>query len=351
MALTRSIIARLIRDTIRPASHWKLLLILIALLLGSGVESSHATSGMAVDRLAVERMAAERALMQGQIDEAVTRAHRIAGANPNDGAAYLLLCRSFYAEEHVDKAIDACVKSAQMLPRGSEAEDWLGRAYGMKAERAGPISGLTLALKVKAAFETAAALDPRNGAAANDLSEFYIDAPSIIGGGLDRAGALADHVEPLLPQQAHRMRALAAEKRKDYGTAEREFKAAVEVANQPDAWADLGMFYWQRGEPDKAVDALKQCLALDRTKDASIVDAASLLNQMHREPELAEQALQEYLEGNAKSDAAPAIKVYVMLGKQQAGEGDKAEAKIEFDKALAMASSYAPARQALQELK
>jgi tetratricopeptide (TPR) repeat protein len=348
MALTRSIIARLIRKTIRPASYLKLLL--IALLLGSGAESLHATSGTAVDRLAAERMAAEQALMQGQIDEAVLRAQRIAATNPNDGAAYLLLCRSFYAEAHADEAIDACARAVQILPRNSEAEDWLGRVYGMKAERAGPISGLTLALKVKAAFETAVALDPRNGAAANDLSEFYIDAPSIIGGGLDRAEALADHVEPQLPQQAHRMRALAAEKRKDHGAAEREFKAAVEVANRPDAWADLGMFYRQRGELDKAVDALKQCLSLDRTKDASIVDAASLLNQMHREPELAEQALQEYLEGNAKTDAAPAIKVYVMLGKQLAGEGDKAEAKIEFDKALAMASGYAPARQALQKL-
>jgi tetratricopeptide (TPR) repeat protein len=348
MVLTTPTIARLIRDTIRPASHWKLLL--IALLLGPGVESLYATSGMAVDRLAAERMAAERALMQGQIDEAVLRAQRIAATNPNDGAAYLLLCRSFYAEAHVDEAINSCARAVQILPRNSEAEDWLGRAYGMKAERAGPISGLTLALKVKTAFETAVALDPRNGAAANDLSEFYIDAPSIIGGGLDRAAALADHVVPQLPQQAHRMRALAAEKRKDYGTAEREFKAAVEVANRPDAWADLGMFYRQRGEFDKAVDALKQCLALDRAKDASVVDAASLLNEMHWEPQLAEQALRAYLEGNAKSDAAPAIKVYVMLGKQLASEGDKAGAKIEFDKALAMASGYAPARQALQKL-
>jgi tetratricopeptide (TPR) repeat protein len=348
MALTRSIIARLLRKTIRPASYLELLL--IALLLGSGMESLHATSGTAVDRLAAERMAAEQALMQGQIDEAVIRAQRITAANPNDGAAYLLLCRSFYAEAHADEAIDSCARAVQILPRNSETEDWLGRAYGMKAERAGPISGLTLALKVKTAFETAVALDPRNGAAANDLSEFYIDAPSIIGGGLDRAAALADHVETQLPQQAHRMRALAAEKRKDYGAAEREFKAAVEVANQPDAWADLGMFYRQRGELDKAVDALKQCLALDHARDASIVDAASLLNEMHREPELAEQALQAYLEGNAKSDAAPAIKVYVMLGKQLAGEGDKAEAKIEYGHALALAASYAPAKQALQEL-
>ena len=37
----------------------------------------------------------------------------------------------------------------EALPHSSEAQDWLGRALGMKAERAGPISGLSLALKVK----------------------------------------------------------------------------------------------------------------------------------------------------------------------------------------------------------
>jgi hypothetical protein len=86
------------------------------------------------------------------------------------------------------------------------------------------------------------------------------------------------------------------------------------------------------------------------SKDASLVDAASLLNRMHREPELAEQALRDYLESRVKSDAAPAIKVHVMLGKLLATEGDKADAKIEFEMALQMASGYAPAKQALQEL-
>jgi tetratricopeptide (TPR) repeat protein len=320
---------------------------LMTLLLGSGAGSLRAMDGMAADRLVTERAAAERALMQGQIDEAVARFQRIAAANPKDGQTDLLLCRSFYAEEHPDEAIDACGRAVQTLPRSSEAQDWLGRAYGMKAEHAGPIAGLSLALKVKAAFEAAVALDPRNGAAANDLSEFYIDAPAMIGGGLDKTAALADHVAAQLPQQAHRMRALAAEKRKDYGTAEREFRAAVEVANRPDAWADLGAFYRRRGQYDKSVNVLKQCLAVDQARDASLVDAASLLDRMHRETGLAEQALRNYLESDAKSDAAPVIKVHVMLGKLLADAGDKAGAKIEFDKALQMASGYAPAKQAL----
>ena len=244
----------------------------------------------------------------------------------------------------------ACTKATQALPHSSEAQDWLGRALGMKAERAGPIAGLSLALKVRAAFESAVALDPENGDAINDLGEFYIDAPMIIGGGLDKSTALANQALAQRPQPAHRILAMTAEKRKDYGTAEREFRAAVAVANRADAWNDLGAFYRRRGEYDKAVEALKQGLAVNRAKDASLVDAASLLDRMHREPELAEKALRDYLESGVKSDDAPAIKVHVMLGKQLESRGDKAGAKIEFETALQMASDYAPAKQALQEL-
>jgi len=338
MSVTRSIIERPVRETSRRAL-W-LGMMLVALLVGGGATNLHAVSLVAADRSATERAAAERALMQSQIDEAVARAQRLAAADPKDGQAYLLLCRSFYAEAHAEEAIDAC----------TEAQDWLGRALGMKAERAGPISGLTLALKVREAFETAVALDPGNGDAINDLGEFYIAAPMVIGGGLDKSTALANQAMARRPQAAHRILAMTSEKRKDYGTAEREFRAAVAVANGADAWNDLGAFYRRRGEYDKAVDALKQGLAVNRAKDAGLVDAASLLDRMHREPALTQKALRDYLASGVKSDGAPAIKVHVMLGKLLESEGDKAGAKIEFEMALQMASGYAPAKQALQEL-
>jgi Tfp pilus assembly protein PilF len=172
----------------------------------------------------------------------------------------------------------------------------------------------------------------------------------IIGGGLDKSTALATRALAQQPQPAHRILAMTAERRKDYGTAEREFRAAVAVANRADAWNDLGAFYRRRGQYDKAVEALKQGLTVNRAKDASLVDSASLLDRMQREPELAEKALRDYLESGVKSDDAPAIKVHVMLGKQLESRGDKAGAKIEFETALQMASSYAPAKQALQQL-
>ncbi len=293
---------------------------------------------------------AEQALLFGNLDEALARTRQILAANPGDGEADLLMCRSLYAEEQANAAIHACEAAVRLMPRSSAAEDWLGRAYGMAAKAAGPISGLSLALKVKAAFAAAVQLDPEDGPAVNDLSEFYIDAPAFLGGGLDKATALAERVQSSLPQQADRIRALAAEKQKDYATAQNAFQAAAAVANQPAAWVDLGAFYRRRGQYDKAVETLNQTLALDHKRDASLVDVASLLGRMHREPEVVWSALQDYLLGGDRSDAAPAVKVYVMLGEILASRGDRTGAKIEFEKALSMARGYAPAQRALQQL-
>ena len=46
--------------------------------------------------------------------------------------------------------------------------------------------------KVRTEFERAVELDPKNSEARADLAEFYIEAPSIVGGGKDKARAQAE---------------------------------------------------------------------------------------------------------------------------------------------------------------
>jgi len=293
---------------------------------------------------------AQSALMQGRVDEAVAMLQGIVGKDPKDASAHLLLCRAYYSEKMADPAVAECETALQGLGSNSEAQDWMGRAYGLKADSSGPIAGYKLAKHVLAAFEMAVSLDGKNAAAANDLSEYYVNAPSFVGGGLDNATALADKVQTTLPQAAHRMRAMIAEERKDYETAEREFSAAVGVAGRADAWVDLGQFYAKRKELDKAVESLHKALAADPTRDASVVDVASLLIEIHREPELAEKTLREYLDRGVKSDDAPVVRVLVELAKVREAAGDKVGAKTQLEKALALARDYEPAKRALKGL-
>ncbi len=345
-AHTASSSPRAAQESRRPAS----MSIARHLLLASTLGLACVAHAAVRDHAAAPLNVASQALMQGRIDEAIASLQHIVSSHPDDGPAYLLLCRSFYAEEHQDEAISTCENAVRTLPRSSDAFDWMGRAYGMKASHAGPLAGFGLARKVRSAFETAVQLDPNNAPAVNDLSEFYINAPGIVGGGQDKAVDLANRTQATLPQVAHRIRALLADKHKDYDEAERQFKAAVDDAHHPDAWVDLGAFYMRRNQPDQSVAALRQCIAADHAKDASLVDVASILNSRHLEPQLAQRCLEDYLRGPSRSDAAPVIKVHVMLAKLLAAAGDKPAAKIEVDKALALASGYAPARQALREL-
>lgn len=294
---------------------------------------------------------ASEALLTGHADTAVAQLKQVLSIEPSNGQAHLLLCRAYYAQSMAAAAASECTAALRTIGNDSSAQDWAGRAYGMQADGAGPIAGLRLALKVRNAFEAAVRLNPLNGDAVNDLSEYYIDAPSIVGGGFDKAAVLAGRSAPQLPQNAHRMRALSAERQKDYVTAEREFRAATAVANKPNAWADLGAFYSRRSQDDEAVEALRHAIAVDHAHDATLVDAATTLHEMNRDPGLAQHALRQYLASDAESDAAPAFRAHLLLAKVLRDQGNNADAKIEVEHSLELASTYAPARRELAALE
>ena len=291
---------------------------------------------------------ANNLLQQGRVNEALASLHDVLAAEPHDAQAHLILCRVYYAQDLADKAINECELAAANAPSSSDTQMWLGRAYGFKASHANPIAALNLAIKVRTAFERAVQLDPQNIQAMSDLGQFYIAAPSLIGGGLDKAQALAGRMQPHFPAQAHRLLALIAEKKKDLPTAENEFVNAVAVGKTPEAYVDLGFFYQRHNQPDKMLNALQTAISIDHRKGPAIVDAASILTDAHLSPDLAENLLRTYLSSSAKTDDAPAFKVHVQLGDLLAHHGDPAGAHREYAAALALAPNYAPARKALQ---
>ncbi|MEO6924410.1 MAG: hypothetical protein ABI142_11340 [Bryocella sp.] len=291
----------------------------------------------------------ERMVMRGEADRAIATLRSHVRTNPRDGQAQLLLCRAYYSVELANQAVSACEAALVTLSEDSAAQDWMGRAYGIKADGAGPIAGYRLAGKVKAAFEKAVELDPHNADAVNDVGEYYVSAPAIVGGGTDKAFALADRVARTLPETAHRLRGLAAEKRSDYGTAEREFRDAV-AGGQPKAWIDLGLYYVRRGQTPQAVNAVRRAAEVDTRRSPSVVDAASILLKMNVEVPLARRLLEEYLNSSAMSDGAPAFKALTLLGKALQLDGDRNGARLQYEKALELARDYAPAKKALGKL-
>jgi tetratricopeptide (TPR) repeat protein len=287
-------------------------------------------------------------LQQGRVDDAAVSLHPILAAEPADSRSHQLLCRIYYAQDMIDTAIHECELAVSNKPDDSNNQMWLGRAYGIKASRANPLTALSLAKKAHNSFERAVQLDPGNIRAISDLGEYYVAAPAVVGGGFDKAQALAATVMPRFPAQAHRILALLDEKKKDDAAAESEFKAAVAADSTPDTYNDLGQFYQRHNQSIKMLEALHTAIVLDHRKDAALVDSASILTAAHGSRDLAEKLLRDYLASAAKSDDAPAFKVHVQLGKLLAQSGDLAGAHREYLAALSLASNYAPARKAMQ---
>jgi tetratricopeptide (TPR) repeat protein len=297
----------------------------------------------AADRVPAADTPSYHALQEGRVDDAQTLLNATLAQNPGDAMAHQLLCRVFYAQDAADPAIHQCELAVSMDPSGLQASEhqlWLGRAYGMKARHAGPLTGFSLARRVRSCFERAVQLNPANVAALSDLGEYYVAAPSIVGGGINKAQALAARMMPQFPTAAHRLLGLIAQSNQDLGAAESEFRQAVAAQKTPEAWIDLAHFYQTRNRPDDALAAIKSALAADRTHGPVLVDAASILTAAHRAPDLAERCLRTYLASPARSDAAPAFKVHLQLSRLLAARGDTAEASKEVASAAALAPTF-----------
>src|ERR1700758_5653301 len=132
---------------------------------------------------------AKELLASGPVDEAVQTLERETSRDPANAESYNLLCRAYFMMDEWDRGISACEHAIKLDPGKGSYHLWLGRIYGEKADRAGFFSAAGLAKKVRNSFERAVQLDPGNWEARVDLAEFYFEAPSIVGGGQDKARA------------------------------------------------------------------------------------------------------------------------------------------------------------------
>lgn len=283
----------------------------------------------------------QRLLNFGRADEALAGLNTTLAQNDNDALAHNFRCRVFYQEEQWDQAVADCEAAVRLEPSNSNFHLWLGRAYGQKAARVSLVTAYKLARRVPSEFETAVQLDPHNADALADLGEFDVSAPPIVGGGLSRAEAVVQQLQAVSPAAALNLQARIAESKRDYGSAESSFKAAIARSSDPaNAWMDLAAFYRRRGRIDDMTSAAHTGVSLDRAHGPALVDGASNLAQAGRDPQTAILWLQQYLSSYAQSESAPAFAVRAQLAKLLASRGDSQAAQEQLAAAHALASAY-----------
>src|SRR5271163_2055741 len=147
-----------------------------------------------------------------------------------DAATYNLSGKDHFMLEDYKKAVELFEKAVALAPSNSEYMLWLGRSYGRRAESANWFTAGSQASKARQCFEKSVALDPRNNEALNDLFDYYLNAPGFLGGGVDKAEAIANRIEKERPAEAQFERAQLAEKRKQFAAAEQHLRRAMQLA-------------------------------------------------------------------------------------------------------------------------
>jgi tetratricopeptide (TPR) repeat protein len=290
---------------------------------------------------------ARQLLNAGKIDEAEARLQQDS-ATKNDPEANNLLCRVYYSVGQWDAAIKHCERAVQLQPSNARYHLWLGRAYGLKAERSSWFTALRLAGKTRDHFEKAVALDAADSQARSDLAEFYIDAPGIIGGGKDKARKLMSEIENKDPVTAHWILARIAEEEKHFDEAESEYKKEVNSGgDRSQPWLDLAAFYRNRERYDEMESAIQQGLNAKTKHGQLYFEAADNLQRAGRNFPLAIELINKYLKAGSVEDA-PAFRAHYVLGLIYQQSGDFASALHEYQTSVSMARNFKEAKDALE---
>jgi tetratricopeptide (TPR) repeat protein len=292
-----------------------------------------------------------RAQLETNDKAGTINAESYAKANPNSAEAMILLARARVQADMNEKAIAAAEKAVALAPKSSEAYFWLGNAYGSRIGEVGMMSKMSMAPKLRDAFEKTVQLDPANTSARNSLIEFYLQAPSMMGGGKDKAVAQATQIAKYDVARGHlaRARILLHEKKNPEALKAYEAAYAAKPADK-DIRMAVGIGYQQA---ERWPDAFKHFKAwLVQEPNAGLV-----LYQLGRTSALSGLQLDEGIDALKRYLLMPHAKnepknenAYHRLGQVYVKAGKKAEAKAAFQAALKLKPDMKEVEEALAKL-
>jgi tetratricopeptide (TPR) repeat protein len=289
----------------------------------------------------------------GHYQQAANLLRGATGQNPNDAALHNWLARCEFELHEFDRAVVSAERSVELEPANSEYHLWLGRAYGRKAEEAGLFSKFSLAKKSRREFEEAVRLNPSNFPAQDDLIEFYLRAPGIVGGGEEKVLQQIEVLTKVDPVEGHLARARYWLDKKKTDAADAEVRAAVD--SQPTgihAFIDAGEYYERRKDGEGLQRIVEGGMRVEPAEPHLLYfqGVAALLAGNRNEK--AEQSLKRYLETvPPRSDRPPHCTAREWLGQLYERENRIADAITVYRAAVAQDPHCKKAHDALRRLQ
>jgi len=235
---------------------------------------------------------------------------------PKNAPELQLIGQDYFMLAEYKRSTDALEKAAALDRDNPQILGWLGRAYGRRAETAGPFTAPGYASKARQMFERAVALDPSNKEATGDLLDFYLDAPGFLGGGMQKAEALAQLIARTDPAEGHYAQAVIDEKRKEYAAAEEQLRRAAEIApRQVSRVVALAKYLAKRGRIDESEAMFDRAARMAPNDPRILFERASAYVENRRNLDQARDLLERYIRSPLTPDDPPREQAEALLKK------------------------------------
>jgi tetratricopeptide (TPR) repeat protein len=288
---------------------------------------------------------------KGEYRKAVGLLSELSRSSPEESNVRLWLGKSYLKARDWDDAVQQLEKASQIQPSNALYRLWLGRACGARAAHSIFFTALRWARRVIKEFETAAKLAPSDLNIRFDMLDFYLNAPSMVGGGSEKASAEMQAIEKLDPRKGATARAMVFQKNKKYDQAKKELvQATIDYPNYADAYKDLADFLLDRKDYEEAFQNARKALALADSRHARLIAASSQV-RLRIDLEGAEKTLRELAAGPLGDDDPSFEEVYFWLGECCSAKGEKDKAREAYLLALAFNPEYDQAKQNAAQLR
>lgn len=293
-----------------------------------------------------------RLYREGRFPEARAALTPAATARPANEIAVFHLGRIALARDEAREAQRWFEAAVALDDRKSMYHLWLGRAYGVQAQRAGKLSQMSLARKTRAEFQRAVELDPGNLDARQHLISYYLQAPGFLGGSVEKAREQAAKIRTIDPLRGALAYAAIANDQKDPAGAEREYRSAVAAFPESlSARQALGVFFARSARYDEAFAAFDSILALAPGDPAALFQIGRTGSLSGQNLDRAEQALKQFLEAPPRENGPRPAAAHWRLGIVYEKQGRNDLAGEEYRAALGLDPEFAEAKKSLAKLK
>jgi tetratricopeptide (TPR) repeat protein len=263
-------------------------------------------------------------------------------------AAQYYLGRVAFDEKKYDEAEDFFETAIDANDKVADYHTWYGNTLGTIAADANLFKQASLGPKMKSAWEKAVQLDPKTVDARESLIQYYLQAPAIAGGSVDKAIEMANEIKKLKPAEGHRQLGNIYYREKKFAEAEKEFIAMTKA----DATLTPGLanFYVLQKQYDKAFAISDEALKQNPEDMAATYQIGKLSALSGLQLDRGEAALKKYLtyqpQKNEPSHAGANMRLAQIMEKR----GKKAEAKSLYQLALKGDATLKEAKEGLERV-